>query len=225
MVSSITASTATTTTSTSSTSSTASTSASSTYNMFLQMLCTELQTQNPLDPTDTNQFTSQLTAYSQLEQQIATNDKLDSLISAFDATSVSSGVGYLGHSVEASGDTLSASSDGSLDGSWKYTLGSNATSVSLSVVDSSGNTVWSGSGDGSAGSHSFSWDGTESDGSAAPAGKYTLKVAATDSSGSTVDTSIAIRGTVTAVDSSSGSAVLELGNTQVSMSDVTRLAA
>jgi flagellar basal-body rod modification protein FlgD len=193
--------------------------------MFLQMLCTELQTQNPLDPTDTSQFTSQLTSYSQLEQQMNTNTKLDELLSAIGSQTMSSGVGYLGHSIEASGDTLSVSSSGSVDGSWKYTVGSNAADVTLTVVDSSGKTVWSGSGSTTSGSHEFSWDGTDSSGNAAGSGKYTLKVAATDSSGNSVDTSTAIRGTVTAVDSSNGSTVLELGDTQVDMSNVTRLAA
>jgi hypothetical protein len=52
-----------------------------------------------------------------------------------------------------------------------------------------------------------------------------LQVTATNASGNTVTSSISIRGIVTAVDSSSGSTVLELGDTQVELDDVTRLAA
>lgn len=37
---------------------------------FLKLLVSQLQNQDPLNPTDTNQFVSQLTAYSQLEQLI-----------------------------------------------------------------------------------------------------------------------------------------------------------
>ena len=50
-------------------------------NQFLQILMTELEHQNPLSPTDVNQFVTQLTGYSSLEQQINTNAKLDKITS------------------------------------------------------------------------------------------------------------------------------------------------
>ena len=37
---------------------------------FLRLLVSQLQNQDPLSPTDSNQFISQLTSYSQLEQLI-----------------------------------------------------------------------------------------------------------------------------------------------------------
>ena len=46
-------------------------------NQFLQILMTELEHQNPLSPTDVNQFVTQLTGYS----QINTNAKLDKITS------------------------------------------------------------------------------------------------------------------------------------------------
>jgi flagellar basal-body rod modification protein FlgD len=46
---------------------------------FLSMLTTELQDQDPLNPTDPSQFTSQLMGYESLDQQIATNTKLDTI--------------------------------------------------------------------------------------------------------------------------------------------------
>lgn len=213
-----------TTSSTTTSSSTTSTTLSASYEMFLQLLTTQLQTQNPLDPMDSTEFTSQLATYAALEQQISTNDKLDEVISGLDSLSLSSGVGYLGYSIEADTDTLSVSDDGSVDANWKYSLGSDASETTLTVVDSDGNTVWTGTGETSSGSHSFTWDGTDTSGNAVEAGDYTLQVSATTSSGTAITSSISIAGTVTAVDSSSGSAVLELGDTQVDLADVTRLA-
>lgn len=213
-----------TTSSTTTSSSTTSTTLSASYEMFLQLLTTQLQTQNPLDPMDSTEFTSQLATYAALEQQISTNDKLDEVISGLDSLSLSSGVGYLGYSIEADTDTLSVSDDGSVDANWKYSLGSDASKTTLTVVDSDGNTVWTGTGETSSGSHSFTWDGTDTSGNAVEAGDYTLQVSATTSSGTAITSSISIAGTVTAVDSSSGSAVLELGDTQVDLADVTRLA-
>ena len=40
---------------------------------FLKLLVSQLQNQNPLDPTDPTAFVSQLTSYSQLEQLIGIN--------------------------------------------------------------------------------------------------------------------------------------------------------
>ena len=62
---------------------TTSTSASSgiglSSNQFLTLLTTQLQSQNPLDPTDPNQFTSEMVQYAGLSEQIDTNAKLDTL--------------------------------------------------------------------------------------------------------------------------------------------------
>ncbi len=46
---------------------------------FLQLLMTQLNNQNPLDPTDTTEFTNQLATYSGLEQQISMNDTLTTM--------------------------------------------------------------------------------------------------------------------------------------------------
>ncbi len=209
----------------SATSSSTSSTLDASYSMFLQLLCTQLQTQNPLDPVDPTDFTQQLATYAGLEQQISTNDKLDELISSLSSLSLSNGTGYLGRTVDVSTDTLSVSDDGTVNAGWVYTLGSSASEVTLSVVDEDGNTVWEGDGETASGKHTFTWDGTDGNGNAVGAGDYTLQVTATNASGNTVTSSISIRGIVTAVDSSSGSTVLELGDTQVELDDVTRLAA
>lgn len=204
-------------------SSSSSSSLSSNYDMFLQLLTTQLQTQNPLDPMDTTEFTSQLATYSAVEQQVQTNSKLDDVIAGLSALSMGSGIGYLGHTVEAATDTLSVGTDGGVDASWKYTLDSAADTVELTIVDADGNTVWRGTGETGAGSHALDWDGTDGKGNAVPAGDYTLQVSAVDAADSEVAASVSIRGTVTAIDSSDGSAMVELGDTRVALGDVTRL--
>lgn len=66
---------------TSSTTSTASAGIGLTSNQFLSLLTTQLQSQNPLDPTDPNQFTSEMVQYAGLSEQIDTNAKLDTISS------------------------------------------------------------------------------------------------------------------------------------------------
>ena len=53
---------------------------SNNFETFLKLLTTQLQYQDPMQPMDTNEFTQQLVQYSQVEQQLSTNDKLDSLL-------------------------------------------------------------------------------------------------------------------------------------------------
>lgn len=66
-------------TNTTSTTTPASTGIGLTSNQFLSLLTTQLQSQNPLDPTDPNQFTSEMVQYAGLSEQIDTNTKLDTL--------------------------------------------------------------------------------------------------------------------------------------------------
>ena len=73
----------TTVSSATSTSTTSSSSSSGTLQLgttdFLKLLMTQLTNQNPLDPTDPTEFTSQLATYSSLEQQINMNDTLTTM--------------------------------------------------------------------------------------------------------------------------------------------------
>lgn len=222
MVSSVTSTSSTTT---ASSTKSAANSLSANYEMFLQLLATQLKTQNPLDPMDSTQFTQQLATYASLEQQISTNDKLDSVLTEFDSLSMSNGIGYIGRSIEADSDTLSVGEDGAVDGTWNYSLDKAAAKVTLTVVDEKGNTVWTGAGDATAGDHAFQWDGKNYKGNTVSAADYTLKVKATDVEGKTITNSIGIKGTVTAVESVGGDTVLEIGDTKVKLSSVTRLAA
>lgn len=211
-----------TTTTTTSSSSTSTSSLSSTYNMFLTVLCKQLQSQNPLDPMDTNQFTSQLVQYSSVEQQIKTNDNLSKMLDQFSALTSSNGVAYIGHTVQATGDTNTLT-DGSA--TWSYNLGSAASDVTLTLTDSEGKTVWTGSGDTASGQHTLNWDGKTTSGTQlADGGNYTLSVSATDSAGASVATSTAIRGKVTGVDTSSGSTELTVGDVTVALDTVSLIA-
>jgi len=187
-----------------------------------------LENQNPLNPVDGTQFTSQLIQYAALEQQLNTNTYLKEIassISSVSASSLSTGVGYIGKTVTAESSLVSVGSDGTADAEWVYDLDSTAASTTLTITNSSGKTVYSESGETSSGNHTFAWDGTNSSGDTVSAGTYTLTVTAVDSSGSSVDSTTYIVGTVTAVDSSDGSVELEIGDVSVDLDSVTRVAA
>ncbi len=60
------------------------------YNAFLQLLVAQLQNQDPTQPMDSTAYMSQLASFSQVEQQVASNSKLESLLAASISGKVSS---------------------------------------------------------------------------------------------------------------------------------------
>lgn len=215
---SISATTATTAATASTATSSSTKSSSLTSSDFLSLLVSELQNQNPLDPTNSTDFINQLTSYANFEQQQTLNTNLSSLTTSFNSLMTLNSSNYIGHTVEAKGDTATLQ-NGKID--FGYSLNSAASNVTLTVADSAGNTVWTGSGTTSAGSNSFNWDGTNSNGTQlTDGGQYTLSVTATDSTGASVYGYTTVSGTVSSVDFSTSTLTLKVGNTSISSADV-----
>lgn len=182
---------------------------------FLDIFLTQLQHQSPLEPMDTSEFTSQIAQYSSLEQQLATNAKLDSLLQAMTA-SVLSPMSYLGNRVTFESDT-SVVQDGSAQ--WLYSA-EGAASVQLTVTDAAGNVVYSGSGDAAIGLHGLTLDA----GSNANGAQLTLTVTAYDSAGESVGSTVYAQAMVDAIDSTDGTVLLEASGFRFSADSVTRIA-
>ncbi|MTJ82607.1 MAG: hypothetical protein F8N37_16585 [Telmatospirillum sp.] len=198
----------------------AASSASASYTTFLTLLTTQLKNQDPLNPTNTDTFTSEMIQLSGVEQELAINATLSTISSNLNSVATSNGLGYIGKTVTASGGTT-AMQNGSAQ--WSYTLSNAGSNVKLSVVDSNGTTVYTTTGDATSGTHNFTWNGNTSGGSALTSGDYTLKVSATDASGDDITTSVNLIGKVTGVDSSSGTTNLKIGDISVPVSKVTSI--
>ena len=73
------------------------------YDAFLQLLVAQLNNQDPTEPTDNAELMSQLASFSAVEQQIQTNDKLNTLLQT---TQLGQAGGLINHSVtSADGQT------------------------------------------------------------------------------------------------------------------------
>src|SRR5438445_11524672 len=79
------------------------------FNTFLQLLTTQLQNQNPLDPLDTNQFTQQLVEFASVEQQINMNTNLQSLITMQQTSQATSALELVGSTVTVGGNSATLS--------------------------------------------------------------------------------------------------------------------
>jgi flagellar basal-body rod modification protein FlgD len=197
-----------------------SSSVSTAYDTFITLLTTQLQHQDPLDPTNTDTFTQELIQLSGVEQQLQTNATLSSMSTDLTALTQANGLGYVGKTITATGATSPIQSG---EAQWDYTLNSTAANVTLQVQDSSGNTVYSTSGNPASGEHSFSWNGQTSGGSTASSGDYTLVVSAVDGSGNAVTTSTSMIGQVTGVNTTTGTTELMVGDITVPVSNVTQI--
>src|SRR6476659_9948668 len=107
------------------------------FDTFLQLLTTQLQNQNPLDPLDTNQFTQQLVEFSGVEQALKTNDLLGTLVSASTANRAASAAGYLGATITADGSTTALSVG---KAAWTFSAAKPAAKATLTVTNSTGET-------------------------------------------------------------------------------------
>lgn len=75
------------------TTTTTSSASSLDYNAFLRLLIAQLKNQDPTEPMDSTQFVAQLATFSQVEQSVTTNSKLDSLLTAQSLTMADAFIG------------------------------------------------------------------------------------------------------------------------------------
>ncbi|WP_337266114.1 flagellar hook assembly protein FlgD [Oryzifoliimicrobium ureilyticus] len=74
------------------------------YDNFLQLLVAQLKNQDPTQPMDASAQMAQLASFSQVEQTIQTNSKLDSLLTNANLTQASS---YIGKTMTSADGTTS----------------------------------------------------------------------------------------------------------------------
>ena len=187
------------------------------FQSFLQLLTTQLQNQNPLDPLDTNQFTQQLVEFAGVQQQLNTNDSLATLVSLQQATQSTEALSYVGKIATVSGNTATMTNSQAV---WGVSIPT-ASTMDVSIASSSGQTVFTGTYNVSAGNNQpFEWNGQGSDGTQYPDGNYTMTATAKDSAGNTVAISTTVGGEVSSVDLTKTPPLLTIGGQTYTMSQI-----
>jgi flagellar basal-body rod modification protein FlgD len=196
---------------------TSGTSLAETFDTFLTLLTTQLQYQDPLNPMDTSEFTSQLVEFTGVEQAISTNQKLEQLIALQTDTQLTDAVGFIGKTVDSDGIILMLQ-----DGEAKitYDLGANADKANILIIDELGKTVRTLSVDTGVGHHEVEWDGLDDDGEPLDDGLYGFLVTAIDADEVPVPLVQGTSGKVSGVKMVDGVVTLEIGELEVALSDV-----
>ena len=179
---------------------------------FLQLLITQLENQDPMDPSDPEEFSSQLAQFSSLEQMTNINENIQKLSRGMESVDRMSILSMLGKEVVMQEDSFTLDQAPVQLG---YELEDPASRVVLEVRNSSGETVSRIEGDQlSPGRHFVSWDG---DG--LPRGDYSFEVEVQRGEESSRGTALQ-RSRVTGVEDmeSGGSLITESG--KIGMEDV-----
>lgn len=188
---------------------------------FLTLLVTQLRNQDPLNPLDNNQMTSQLAQINTVKGIEQMNVTLNKLMAAYSNSQTMEAASVIGKYVLTAGGKIELGASGGVGG---VKLGANADQVTVTITDSSGKVVQTENlGARNAGVFSFMWDGKDADGNALPAGNYKFSVEA-KSGANKVDATALQLGMVSALTRSGSGFVLDLGaNGTVSFDDVQQI--
>lgn len=141
---------------------------SSDFETFLQLMTAQAQYQDPLDPMDSSEYSSQLAQFSMVEQQVLTNDLLDALAGALGQSNMASLSGWIGmdalsHAPVTFGGapvTVAPSPLAAADELYLVVYDENGTEVQRTSIPVS--------------TDPYQWDGTDADGDVLEDGTYTL---------------------------------------------------
>lgn len=209
---------------TSSTATTTTTAASSSslaldMDQFLQILVTQLQNQNPLEPTDVTEFTNQIVGYAQLGQQTLMNETLGGLGASLTSMLTTQSAGYVGQKVEY--DSARAPvQDGAV--AWGYTLDGQAASTAVVVTNQDGDVVWKGTGETSSGEHALTLKLSDLEG-VSEGDVLTLTSVSTDADGASVSNAVTAYATIDAVLFADGETTYQAGDAAIDPSIVLAL--
>lgn len=184
------------------------------FSDFLSLLMTQLRSQDPSSPMDSNQFTTQLVQFSSVEQQINTNSNLTQLIQLTQASQVEQSASMIGKSVTAQSSQLSLQNGTAKIGF----VTTNAQPVAISVYNSAGAAVQTANLTSTAGANTWTWDGKSANGATMPDGAYKVSIQSATSPVTTIPFSVTA--TATSVVNTAGTIEVQMGGLNLPFSAV-----
>lgn len=199
------------TTGTTSSAATATSAAQELNDRFLKLLVAQMQNQDPLNPLDNAEVTSQMAQINTVTGINTLNSTVTQLLDQFGTLEAQQAAQLIGHQVLVEGSSVAVDADGKA-GTLGVELGSAADSVKVEIYDANGLVVRTLSlGELDAGITRFAWDGKNDAGVQVAAGNYTIKVTATADSQSLAATRLVGR-SVESVQRSNGTTLLTMSD-------------
>ena len=188
------------------------------FSQFLQLLTTQLQNQDPLSPLDSNEFTNQLVQFSQVEQQINSNTKLDNLVALQLNNSITSALNYIGKDV--SYISAEIAHEQGVPSNIRYSLDGPAVISQINIFNEEGNLVFSTDAQRGAGVHDFEWNGRDFLNNELPSGTYSVSIDSLDAEENVVNTTTVVTSRVRGVEQQNGVVFALVGDRAVPITDI-----
>lgn len=176
---------------------------------FLTLMLAQLKNQDPTSPVDSNTFLSQLAQLSEVQGITSLNTSFSTLSNSLSSSQALQASSLLGHQALVNSSSAYLAAGAAVTGA--VNVPQTTSQVVLNISDASGALVGQiNLGAQSAGLASFSWNGTMSNGSQAPAGTYTLSAQYAGAASSGTAATTLVNGTVESVSMGAGSTGLTL---------------
>lgn len=147
-------------------------------NEFLELLVTQLNNQNPLEPQENGEFIAQLAQFSTVEGVEKLNSSMETMLSGYQSSQALQASSLVGRKVIVPSDKAVVDTSEAFKAS--LVLPTSSSNVSVNVYDSAGTVVNRiNMGQQEAGNVSFMWDGKDSSGKTLPPGTYKFEAQAT----------------------------------------------
>jgi len=189
---------------------------------FLNLLITQLQNQDPLNPQESQEFVAQLAQFSSLEQLMTLNEGMDTLYLATSSMTNASMTQLIGKEVVAYGDSFGYDGEGSVD--LMYDAEGEASEATLNIMDEDGTVVASITlGSLAEGEGSYTWNGETTSGDLADEGLYTFEIEASDTDGDEVTIYSMVTGVIDTMNYDSGTPVPEIDGVEIELGEIIRV--
>ncbi|MDD5336108.1 MAG: flagellar hook assembly protein FlgD [Rhodoferax sp.] len=190
---------------------------------FLKLLVTQLNNQDPLNPLDNAQLTSQLAQMSTVSGIEKLNTALQSLLAQSGSSQVLQSAGLIGRSVLVPGQQLALQQGAAVP--FAIEMPGAADAVKVDISDSAGHVVRSYDlGSLAAGVKTLSWDGKGTGDTALPDGVYKVSAAATGAGGNVIPVALTYANVTSVAQGANGIALTLADSRMVGFSDVRLIA-
>ncbi|AMX03189.1 flagellar hook assembly protein FlgD [Microbulbifer thermotolerans] len=192
---------------------------------FMTLLVAQLQNQDPMNPMENAEMTSQLAQINTVTGIQNLNDTLEGITGQLDASQLMQATSLIGKGVLVPGDRVLVGEEG-VTTPFGIELPAGADDVRITIRDGNGEVVRSFEPFSlSAGTESFTWDGTTDEGTLVAEGAYTVSVQAY-ANGEPVDATVLNYALVNGVSlDDQGAPLLDLGGVSepVDLSDIRQI--
>jgi flagellar basal-body rod modification protein FlgD len=189
-------------------------------NQFMSLLVTQIQNQDPFSPMDNQQFISQLTQFTSLEQLQKINDALGENMTVSQSLNNTLLIDLVGRRATVPGNRFAVQGGEVSPLKVQAATGGTAT---VTVKNASGQVVSTYNQEVTAGWDDVTWTGRLADGSLAPDGEYTYDISLVDRSGKPVTTTPYVTALVDSLRFENGIAMVTVAGREYYVSEIAQV--